>query len=150
VNYIFLKAGDLTGVNSWIIESTSHQFNGLSMQYIWGEIYRPIAWLMGVSWSETLQVGSLLGQKTVINEFVSYIDLAQMKNDGLLSSKAIIISTFALCGFSNFSSIAIQLGGISIMAPEKQTMISQLGFRALLAASLACFTSGIWAGLIIN
>lgn len=150
VNYIFMKTGYWMGINDFITQSTNQQFDGLSMQYILGQIYRPVAWLMGVPWKETLQVGSLLGQKTVINEFVSYIDLAEMKNSGSLSTKSIIIATFALCGFSNFSSIAIQMGGISIMAPSKKSMIAELGFKALLAASLACFASGIWAGLIIG
>ena len=149
VNYLFVKTGYWIGVNDWITESTNHRYLGLSMEYILGIICMPIAWLMGVPWSEAMQVGSLLGQKTVINEFVSYVNLADMKNAGTLSNKSIIISTFALCSFANFSSIAIQIGGISIMAPGKQGMISELGFRALLAASLACCSSGILAGLII-
>jgi CNT family concentrative nucleoside transporter len=149
VNFIFQKTGFWLGINSWIAESTSGKFDALSMQYILGQIYRPVAWFMGVPWNESLQVGSLLGQKTVINEFVSYIELTELKNKNLLSSHTIVICTFALCGFSNFSSIAIQLGGISIMAPTRKSVISELGFRALLAASLACFSSGIWAGILL-
>jgi CNT family concentrative nucleoside transporter len=91
-------------------------------------------------------VGSLLGQKTVINEFIAYKDLATMKDGQVLSEKAILISTYALCGFSNFSSIAIQIGGIGGMAPERQGDLSSLGMRALLAATLACLMTATLAG----
>jgi CNT family concentrative nucleoside transporter len=105
---------------------------------------------MGVSWSEALQVGSLLGQKMVINEFVAYLSLADMKSTGLLSEKSIIISTYAICGFANFSSIAIQIGGIGGIAPSRQGDLSRLGVRALLAASLATMVSGTIAGALFS
>jgi CNT family concentrative nucleoside transporter len=103
---------------------------------------------MGVEWQEALQVGSLLGKKTVVNEFVAYLDLSAMKEAGHLSPKSIIIATFALCGFSNFSSIAIQIGGIGSMAPGRQSELSRLGLRALLAASLATMLTGTVAGAL--
>ncbi len=105
---------------------------------------------MGVSWSEALQVGSLLGQKMVINEFVAYLSLADMKTAGLLSEKSIIISTYAICGFANFSSIAIQIGGIGGMAPDRQGDLSRLGIKALFAASLATMMSGTIAGALVG
>jgi CNT family concentrative nucleoside transporter len=95
-----------------------------------------------------LQVGSLLGQKTVINEFVAYLSLADMKNAGTLSSKSIVIATYALCGFSNFSSIAIQVGGIGSIAPNQQGNLSKLGMRALMAATLACLMTATIAGAL--
>lgn len=150
INYGFVKIGQVSGLNDIINTTTAGRFSVLNMQYILGQVYRVFAFFMGIPWNETLQVGSLLGQKTVINEFVSYLDLSQMKNAGTLSTKSIYISTFALCGFSNFSSIAIQVGAISILAPNQRSNLSELGFRALLAASLACFMSGLWAGVLLN
>jgi CNT family concentrative nucleoside transporter len=142
--------GELTGLNRFVVTSTNGIFNGFSMQYILGNIFRIFAFMMGVEWSETLQVGSLLGQKTVINEFVAYLDLAKMKGDGLLNNKSLIIATFSLCGFSNFSSIAIQIGGIGGMAPNRQSDISRLGMRALLGASLATMLTGTLAGALLG
>ncbi len=150
INFGFEKIGALAGINEFIKSSTEGRFQILNMKYVLGQIYRVFAFFMGIPWYETLQVGSLLGEKTVINEFVSYLDLAQMKNDGTLSTKSIYISTFALCGFSNFSSIAIQVGAMSVLAPNQRSNFSQLGFRALLAATLACFMSGLWAGILVN
>jgi CNT family concentrative nucleoside transporter len=142
--------GEITGLNQVVIESTNGVFDGFSMQYILGNIFRIFAYMMGVEWSETLQVGSLLGQKTVINEFVAYLDLAGMKAGGMLNDKSLIIATFSLCGFSNFSSIAIQIGGIGGMAPNRQGDISKMGMRALLGASLATMLTGTLAGALLG
>ena len=108
--------GSWTGLNEWVRSSTNNTFSGFSLEYIFGQLFRVVAFAMGVQWSDTIQVGSLLGQKMVINEFVAYSSLADMKNSGVLTEKSIIISTYALCGFANFSSIAIQIGGIGGMA----------------------------------
>ncbi len=142
--------GEITGLNQWVIQSTGGIFDGFSMQYILGNIFRIFAFAMGVDWNETLQVGSLLGQKTVINEFVAYLDLSKLNAAGLLNDKSLIIATFSLCGFSNFSSIAIQIGGIGAMAPGRQGDISKLGMRALLAASLATMLTGTLAGVLLG
>ncbi|GGZ14830.1 nucleoside transporter NupC [Echinicola pacifica] len=149
VNY-FLSGviGDLTGLNAYVVSSTKGQFDGFSLEYILGQVFRIFAWLMGVEWQDTLQVGSLLGQKTVINEFVAYSDLSEMKAAGNLSPKSIIIATYALCGFSNFSSIAIQVGGIGSIAPNQQGNLSKLGMHALLAATLACMMTATLAGML--
>jgi CNT family concentrative nucleoside transporter len=101
---------------------------------------------MGVDWNESLLVGSLIGQKTAINEFVAYAELAAVKDK--LSEHALLIATYALCGFSNFSSIAIQIDGIGGMAPARQSDLSRLGMRALLGASLACFMTATIAGAV--
>jgi len=149
LNYILSGLiGNYTGLNEVIVSSTNGQFSGFSLEYILGQIFRIFAWVIGIEWSQTLQVGSLLGQKTVINEFVAYLSLADMKNAGTLSSKSIVIATYALCGFSNFSSIAIQVGGIGSIAPNQQGNISKLGMKSLMAATLACLMTATIAGAL--
>jgi CNT family concentrative nucleoside transporter len=151
LNFILMGLiGEYTGLNTFVINSTSGQFKGFSLEYLFGQIFRVFAWVIGVEWADTLQIGSLLGQKTVINEFVAYLSLSEMKEMGTLSPKSIVIATYALCGFSNFSSIAIQLGGISIIAPNQQGNLSRLGLRALLAASLACLMTATIAGSLFG
>ncbi|GIV38460.1 MAG: nucleoside transporter NupC [Thermonema sp.] len=140
------KIGVWLGVNEAIAQSTGQLFQGLSLEYILGQIGRPLAFIMGVDWNESLLVGSLIGQKTAINEFVAYAELAAVKDK--LSEHALLIATYALCGFSNFSSIAIQIGGIGGMAPARQSDLSRLGMRALLGASLACFMTATIAGAV--
>ncbi len=151
INHILGVFGDWVGLNELVFNSTEGVFKKFSLEYIFGQLGRPIAFLMGTDWNETLLMGSLIGQKTAINEFVAYLDLARMKNEGLLSDRSILIATYALCGFSNFSSIAIQLGGIGAMAPERKDLqadLSRLGLRALLGASLACFMTAAIAAAI--
>ncbi|MGV3589577.1 MAG: NupC/NupG family nucleoside CNT transporter [Adhaeribacter sp.] len=150
LNYILIKFGSLTGLNELVVASTSGQFNGLSFQYLLGQIFRVFAFLIGIPWADTLQVGSLLGQKTAVNEFVAYLDLAKMKEAGTLSQKSVIMATYALCGFSNFSSIAIQIGGIGSMAPDQQGNLSRLGLYALLGASVACLMTATVAGILFE
>jgi CNT family concentrative nucleoside transporter len=150
LNWILVDGiGEITGLNAYVIASTEGAFDGFSLQYILGQAFRPFAFIMGVDWSETIKVGSLLGQKTVINEFVAYLSLADMKAAGILSDKAIVISTYALCGFANFSSIAIQIGGIGGMAPNRSADISRLGLRALMAATLATMMTATIAGVLL-
>jgi CNT family concentrative nucleoside transporter len=151
LNWVLVDGiGNWTGLNGWVIQSTNGTFNGFSLQYIFGQVFRLIAFIMGVSWSESIYVGSLLGQKMVINEFVAYLNFADLKNANLLSEKSIIIATYSLCGFANFSSIAIQIGGIGGMAPGRQGDLSTLGIKALLAASLATMLSGTIAGALFS
>lgn len=142
--------GTWFGLNEFVVRSTNGAFDGFSLQYILGQIFRVFAFLMGVDWSETIQVGSLLGQKVVINEFVAYLSLADMKQASALSEKSIIISTYALCGFANFSSIGIQIGGIGSMAPNRQGDLSQLGIKALMAATLATMMTATIAGALFG
>ncbi|NMM48094.1 NupC/NupG family nucleoside CNT transporter [Marinigracilibium pacificum] len=143
--------GDYTGLNQYVIESTNGSFDGFSLQYILGQIFRVFAWVIGVPWQDTLQVGSLLGQKTVINEFIAYDNLAKgLKGDNPLTGKSLIIATYVLCGFSNFSSIAIQVGGIGSLAPNQQGNLSKLGFKALFAATIACMLTATIAGALIK
>lgn len=142
--------GEWTGLNAFVASSTNGTFDSFSLEYILGQAFRLFAFAMGVEWNDTLAVGSLLGQKTAINEFVAYLGLSEMKTAGILSEKSIIIATYALCGFSNFSSIAIQVGGIGGMAPNQQGNLSKLGMRALLAATLACMMTATIAGALVE
>jgi len=121
----------------------------LSLNVILGFVCRPLAWLMGVPWAEADKVGTLIGIKTAINEFVGYAELQKMVAGGMLSQRAQVIATYALCGFSNFSSIAIQIGGIGGMAPERKADLARIGLRAMVAGSLACFQTATIAGLLL-
>ncbi len=122
----------------------------LSLQTLLGYGFAPVAFAVGVPWNEALQVGSLLGTKIILNEFVAYSEMAALIKSGVLSSeKGILIATFALCGFANFSSIAIQIGGISPMAPERRKDISALGIRAVVGGALATLMTGTVAGIIL-
>src|SRR5690606_5386057 len=112
-------------------------FPQLSFELIMGYVNAPIAWLLGVPWEGCFAVGSSLGKKLVLNEFVGYLDLIAVK--GQLSERAGIITTYALCGFSNFSSIAIQVGGIGSLAPEKKSVLAAYGLKAMIGGTLACY-----------
>lgn len=147
-NHLLGALGGVTGLNTWIESSTQGTFNSLSLQYVLGLIACPLAWLMGVSWDQSLLMGSLIGQKIAINEFIAYADLARMNSEGLLDTRTILIATYALCGFANFASIAIQIGGIGGIAPEQQSNLSRLGFRALMGGSLACMMTATLAGML--
>jgi concentrative nucleoside transporter, CNT family len=122
-------------------------FPELSLEWFMGLAFAPLAFLMGVPWSEAPQVGVLLGKKLIINEFVAYLDLKDMM--GTLSERSVIISTYALCGFANFSSIAIQVGGIGTLAPERRQDLARLGIKSLIGGTLACLMTACIAGLLL-
>jgi len=125
---------------------------GLSLEKIFGWVFAPLAFLMGVPWSDAQTIGTLLGEKTILNEFVAYSHLAEMLKEGSgveLQERSKIIVTYALCGFSNLSSIAIQIGGIGGIAPERRGDLARLGIRAVIAGSLACFMTATIAGILI-
>jgi CNT family concentrative nucleoside transporter len=136
----------LNGLFGWVGALVG--FPELSLQLILGYVFQPLAFLLGVPWEEANMAGSFIGQKMVINEFVAYFDL--MANKDQLSAQTQAIVTFALCGFANLSSIAILLGGIGGMAPSRRKDIARMGFRAMLAASLANFMSAAIAGFFIS
>jgi CNT family concentrative nucleoside transporter len=122
----------------------------LSLERLLGWVLAPLAWLMGVPWGDAGTVGSLIGVKTAVNEFVAYLQLAGMLEGGAgLSPRAAIISTYALLGFANFSSIAIQIGGIGGLAPERRGDLSRLGLRAMIGGNLAAFMSASLAGMLL-
>lgn len=119
----------------------------ITFEMITGYLFAPVAWLLGCPWEDCIIVGNFLGKKLMLNEFVAYLDLKdQMAN---ISQRSVIISTYALCGFSNFSSIAIQVGGIGTLAPEKRPTIVALGIRSLIAGTLACLMTAAIAGIMI-
>jgi CNT family concentrative nucleoside transporter len=119
----------------------------LTFELLMGYLNAPIAWLLGVPWDDCLTVGAILGKKLVLNEFVGYLDLIKAK--ATLSERSTILTTYALCGFSNFSSIAIQLGGIGTMAPEKRGILAAYGLKAMISGTLACYMTACIAGLFI-
>ena len=124
-------------------------FNNLTMQQILGYLFQPVAFLIGVPWEETRQVGSLLGQKLILNEFIAYLDFVASYQSELTPRTQAIV-TFALCGFACLSSIAIVVGGIGILVPERRTEMSQLGFLAVMGATLANLMSATIAGLMLS
>ncbi|MCB0483949.1 MAG: Na+ dependent nucleoside transporter, partial [Flavobacteriales bacterium] len=150
INFVFLKVGDLGGINAWVNAATDGRYAGLSLQLFLGYLFAPLMWLMGVPWSDVLYTGQLLGEKLVASEFVAYTSLASLKTAGVFSSeKAIIMSTYMLCGFANFASIGIQVGGIGSLAPNQRVQLSRFGFRAVLGGTLASLLSATIVGALI-
>jgi CNT family concentrative nucleoside transporter len=125
-------------------------FEGLTLQLIFGYLFQPLAFILGVNWEEARLAGSFIGQKLVINEFVAYVDFMKHVEAGELSAHTQIIVTIALCGFANFSSIAILLGGLGSMAPSRRSDIAELGLKALFAATLANLMSAAIAGFFFS
>ncbi len=136
INTIFGAVGGMFG------------FEALTLQQILGYLFAPIAFLLGIPWSEAIQAGSLLGQKLVVNEFVAYIDFVAMKDS--FSEHTQVIITVALCGFANLSSMAILLGGLGVMAPKRRPDIARLGLKAILAGTLSNFMSATLVGIFIS
>lgn len=145
LNYGLEFIGNIGGINERIAAATDGRFTTLSMEYILGLLFAPLAWILGVPKNEILLVGQLLGKKTVINEVVAYVDLSVVKES--LSQKSIIIATYALCGFANFASIGIQIGGIGAIAPSKRGELAQLGLKSLIGGTIACFLTATIAGM---
>lgn len=142
--------GAITGINPFIAEFTHGQYDGLSFEFILGYGLAPITWLMGVANEDILMVGQLLGEKTILNEFVAYVSLDEMKDAGAFASeRSIIIATYILCGFANFASIGIQIGGIGALAPSRRTDLSKLGVRALIAGTMASLFTAVIVGMMI-
>lgn len=150
INWILGSIGYHTGLNRWIAEYSHGRYDGLSFQMILGYVFAPIAWTIGVQSSDMIQVGQLLGEKTIINEFQAYISFAKMKQGGLIQDpKSILITTYALCGFANFASIGIQISGISQLAPNQRKNLTELGLKALLGGTIACLMCACIAGALI-
>ena len=141
--------GSWTGLNEFIESSTSGRYTEFNLQSIFGIALAPLTWLMGVPWSDAASVGQLLGEKTVLNEFYAYVSMEGLMNSGQLNSeKAQILSTYILCGFANFASIGIQIGGIGALAPSRRKELSELGLRALLAGTAASLFTAILVGIL--
>jgi CNT family concentrative nucleoside transporter len=149
-NFVMMKVGGWTNLNEIIAEKTNGQFNELSLQFVLGYIFSPVMWLIGVPGEDITLMGRLLGEKIIMTEFVGYISLADLKNLGVLSNKSIIMATYMLCGFANFASIGIQIGGIGSLAPNQRVLLSKFGMRALLAGTLASLLSATIVGTIMS
>lgn len=138
INWILGGFGSLIGMND------------LSLDQIFAFVFSPFAFLLGVPWEDAPLIGKLLGMKTAINEFVAYIQLSDLLEDGMIkNSKSAIIATYALCGFANFASIGVQIGGLSALAPNRRHDFASVGFRAMIAGTLACLQTAALAGILI-
>ena len=147
-NFILLKIGSFTGLNSLIYDFSNGQFSELSLQVILGYIFAPLMWLLGVCSEDITIVGRLIGEKLIMTEFIGYISLGDLKSAGSFTQeKSITMATYMLCGFANFASIGIQIGGIGSLAPSKRKLLSELGMKALLAGTLASLLSATIVGM---
>lgn len=150
-NYISKSIGDMFHLNSSIADITDSKYNELSLQFMLGYIFAPVMWLIGVDSNDITLVGRLLGEKIIMTEFIGYVSLAEMKEANVFTdSKSIIMATYMLCGFANFASIGIQIGGIGSLAPTKRVLLSKYGMRALLGGTIASLLSATIVGALIG
>jgi len=149
-NYIMIKIGGWTNLNEIIAENTNGKYSELSLQFILGYIFAPIMWLIGIPGQDIALVGRLLGEKIIMTEFIGYMSLSELKEAGALQPKSIIMATYMLCGFANFASIGIQIGGIGSLAPNQRVLLSKYGMRALLGGTIASLLSATIVGTILG
>ncbi len=150
-NFLLLKIGDWTALNESIMQLTAGRYEGLSLQFILGYSLAPLTWLLGVPAADMAVVGQLFGEKIILNEMVAYFSFRNSLAAGaFVYDKSIIMTTYMLCGFANISSIGIILGGIGALAPGKKTMLSQLGFKALVGGAMASLLSAALIGIILG
>lgn len=143
--------GEWLNLNEPIQKATNNRFEGLSFTYLLGLLFAPFAWLLGTPLEDIMVVGQLLGQKTVINEFYAYTEFQTIRENGIeLKQKSIIIATYALCGFANFASIGIQIGGIGAIAPGQRKTLTEFGIKALIGGTVASFLTAAIAGVIVS
>ena len=152
INGGFLAAGDLLGLNKWVAENTLYE--NFSIELVLGYIFAPLMWLIGVETDDIALMGQLLGVKLVASEFVGYIQLAGLKDINntfhLSYEKSVVMASYFLCGFANFASIGIQVGGISIIAPKQLKNLSELGFKAMIGGAIVSLMSATIVGAIIG
>jgi len=144
VNFCLGSLGSWTGINDAL--ASGGIYERLSFESIAGYVLAPVAWLIGVPWNDCMYFGQLLGEKTILNEFVAYPHLAQLQEQ--MDAKSVLMSTYVLCGFANIASIGIQVGGIGILAPSQRSLLAQLGWIALLGGTLACMSTAVIAGIL--
>ena len=151
VNGVLHFFGEI-GLNNWISQNTP--YSGLSVEFILGILFSPLMWAIGVSGNDTLLMGQLLGVKIAASEFVAYVQLADLKNiESVIRfnhEKSVIMATYMLCGFANFASIGIQIGGVGIIAPKIKHILIELGFKAMIAGTLVSLLSATIAGMLIG
>lgn len=151
LNGIMGWAGGITHINPRIAVATGGRYTSLSLQLLLGYLFSPVAWLIGVPQGDAISIGQLLGEKTILNEFVAYISLNDMKTHNVIhDSKSILIATYALSGFANFASIGIQIGGISQLAPGQRKNLTELGAKALIGGTIACLMCACIAGALFR
>jgi concentrative nucleoside transporter, CNT family len=138
------------GLNAWVAGVTDGVFENFSLEFVLGVLFAPVAWLMGIEHGQLMQSGALLGTRTVLNEFVAFVQMSELRAAGTYTDpRTLIIMTYALAGFANIVSIGIQIGGIGAIAPGQRTNLATLGVRALLGGSLACFIAASIAAILI-
>jgi CNT family concentrative nucleoside transporter len=152
VNGVFYQIAEVFGLNSWIQENTIYE--AFSLELILGYLFAPLMWLIGVATEDITLMGQLLGVKLAASEFVAYIELASLKDIGsalhLTYQKSVIMATIMLCGFANFASIGIQIGGIGILAPGKSKLLTEIGFKAMIAGTLVSLLSATFVGMLLG
>ncbi len=148
INQLLNLLGQFTGFNDFLIEK-ENIYTNLSLEMIFGYLFAPIAWLIGIPFQDILLAGQLLGEKTVANEFIAYESLGEMMNNNQLTEKTTIMATYFLCGFANFLSIGIQIGGIGAIAPDRRIDLSKLGIKALIAGTIASLLTAVIVGILI-
>lgn len=136
--------GGFTGLNEVI--ASGGYFDQLSFEAISGYVFSPLAWLMGVEWYDAVYVGQLLGEKTILNEFIAYPHMGEIQDE--MSFKSVLMSTYVLCGFANIASIGIQVGGIGILVPQRKSQLAKFGVRALIGGTLACMMTAVLVGVL--
>ena len=154
INGILGWIGDWTTLNDWVASNTSYKYKAFSLEFILGYAFAPLMWLIGIAKEDIALMGQLLGIKLAASEFVGYIQLAELKNPlnilHLKYEKSIIMATYMLCGFANFASIGIQIGGIGSLAPGQRKTLSEFGIKALIGGTIASLLSATIAGAIIG
>ncbi len=138
--------GSWTGLNDWVARVTEGRFDAFDFSFIMGVLSAPFAWIIGVTWSDCLIVGQLLGERLVLNEFISYLNLAKFQQDGAFSDpKSVAIATYALCGFANLTSVGIQIGGIGSLEKSQRPTLLKYGIKSLIGGMVACYMTAIIA-----
>jgi CNT family concentrative nucleoside transporter len=151
LNFVLTWIGDWTHLNAWVNNVTGGRYQDFSLQFILGHVFSPVMWLTGVCHQDMALVGQLVGEKLVANEFVGYIHLTSLKNAGVFfQDKSIIMATYMLCGFANFASVGMQIGGIGMMAPGKRKWLSEFGMKALLGGTLVSLLSATLVGMMMG
>lgn len=148
-NKILGSIGEFGNINAFVATNSDGLYDSLSLQYLLGFVFAPIAWLIGTPVGDLMAMGQLLGEKTILNEFVAYSSLEGFKEAKQMSEKSIILATYALCGFANFASIGIQIGGIGSIAPGQRKTLTELGIKALIGGTIACLLTATIAGILI-
>ena len=149
-NYAFFKLGDVMGLNGWVAEVSGGNFRSFSLEFLLGYLFAPLMWLIGVASEDITLTGRLIGEKIIASEFVGYESLSSLKAAGAFAhQRSIVMATYMLCGFANFASIGIQIGGIGSLAPGKRQWLSEFGFRALVGGTLASLLSATIVGMLV-